>query len=98
MSAAGQLESLAVHLDITHTYIGDLIVELRSPDNISVLLHNRGSGPADNLIRTYSSINSSVLQALRGASIHGDWTLKVADRAGLDQGKLNYWALKLTPM
>ncbi|MBN2700325.1 MAG: proprotein convertase P-domain-containing protein [Methylothermaceae bacterium] len=39
VSESGRLEEIEVDLDITHTYIGDLVVELVSPDNTSVLLH-----------------------------------------------------------
>lgn len=95
---AGQLDSINVEIDITHTYIGDLIVELMAPDNTAVLLHNRTGGSADNIIKTYTLLNTSSLQALRGHGIQGNWRLKVSDRADVDQGKLNRWALQLTAM
>jgi subtilisin-like proprotein convertase family protein len=93
----GQLDSIVVELDITHTYIGDLVVELVSPDNTSVLLHNRSGGSANNIIKTYTMMNTTSLQSFRGDSINGDWKLHVSDNEGVDQGKLNHWALKLTP-
>lgn len=92
---SGQLDTIQIELDITHTYIGDLVVELVSPNGASVLLHNRSGGSADNLIKTYSLLNTSGLDVLRGESINGDWRLRVADHANLDQGKLNRWALQL---
>ena len=98
VAKTGQLDSISVEIDITHTYIGDLIVELTAPDNTAVLLHNRLGGSADNIIKTYTLLNTSSLQALRGHAIQGNWSLKVSDRAGADQGKLNRWALKLTAM
>lgn len=97
VSETGQLDSIVVELDITHTYIGDLIVELISPDNTSVLLHNRTGGSSNNIIKTYTMMNTGRLQNFRGDLISGDWKLKVSDHAGADQGKLNHWALKLTP-
>lgn len=96
VAKAGQLDSVNVEIDITHTYIGDLIVELIAPDNTSVLLHNRTGGSADNLIKTYTLSNTASLQTLRGHAIQGNWKLKVSDRASKDQGKLNRWALQLT--
>ena len=96
VSDTGQLDNIVVELDITHTYIGDLVVELISPDNTLVLLHNRSGGSANNIIKTYTMMNTSSLQNLRGDSIAGDWRLHVSDHAGLDQGKLNRWALQLT--
>ena len=94
----GQVDKISVDLDITHTYIGDLVVELVSPDSNSVLLHNLSGGSADNLIKTYTLTNTSILQSLRGDSIGGQWKLKVTDLAGADQGKLNRWALQLSAM
>jgi subtilisin-like proprotein convertase family protein/subtilisin family serine protease len=98
VSETGQLDSVVVKLDITHTYIGDLVVDLVSPDNTSVLLHNRSGGSVNNIIKTYTMMNTSGLQNLRGDSIGGDWKLHVSDHEGADQGKLNHWALKLVPM
>ena len=97
VSETGRLDNIVVELDITHTYIGDLVVEMTSPDNTSVLLHNRSGGSADNLIKTYTMMNTSNLQYLRGQTIGGNWKLNVSDHEGADQGKLNRWALKLTP-
>lgn len=96
VSDTGQLDSIVIELDITHTYIGDLVVELISPDNTSILLHNRSGGSANNIIKTYTMMNTTNLQNLRGDSITGDWRLHVSDHAGLDQGKLSRWALQLT--
>lgn len=97
VSATGLLDDITVELDISHTYISDLIVELSAPDNTSVLLHNRSGGSSDNIIKEYSLLNTSALSDLRGISINGNWTLKVSDLAGYDQGKLNRWAMKLSP-
>ena len=91
----GQLDRIQVEIDITHTYIGDLLVELVSPSNTRVLLHNRTGGSANNIIKTYTGVNTPNLQVLRGEPINGLWKLCVSDRAGADQGKLNRWALKL---
>ena len=98
VSAAGQLDSIEVELDITHTYISDLIVELISPENSAILLHNRSGGSSNNIIKKFTLTNTSGFQVLRGESITGDWRLQVSDHAGADQGKLNRWALKLSPM
>jgi len=91
----GQLDTIEIELDITHTYIGDLVIRLISPSGTSVVLHNRSGGSADNVIRTYGVTNTSALQVLRGESISGNWKLKVSDHANADQGKLNRWAIKL---
>lgn len=95
VSSSGQLDTIEIELDITHTYIGDLVVRLISPSGTSVVLHNRSGGSADNLIRAYGVTDTSALQVLRAESISGNWRLNVSDHANLDQGKLNRWAIKL---
>ncbi len=97
ISNSGQLNDLVVELDITHTFVGDLVVELVSPNNTAVRLHNRTGGSADNIIKTYSKSNTPGLQAFRGESVNGDWKLKVSDLAAADKGKLNRWGLTLMP-
>ena len=94
---SGHLDDIQAELDITHTYIGDLRVELVSPSDTHVLLHNHTGGSANNIIKTYTGENTPHLQVLRGETINGLWRLNVSDRAGADQGKLNRWALKLMP-
>jgi len=94
----GTIDSIGVSVDITHTFIGDLVVELIAPDNSSVLLHNRTGSSEDNIIRTYTLLNTSSLQSLRGRVLQGNWRLKVTDRAGADQGKLNRWELQFTSL
>jgi subtilisin-like proprotein convertase family protein len=94
---SGHIDDIQAELDITHTYIGDLRVELVSPSDTHVLLHNRTGGSANNIIKTYTGENTPHLQILRGETINGLWRLNVSDRAGADQGKLNRWALKLMP-
>ena len=91
----GQLDTIEIKLDITHTFIGDLMIRLISPSGTSVVLHNQSGGSADNLIRTYGVTNTSALQVLKGESISGNWRLNVSDHANADQGKLNRWAIKL---
>ncbi len=51
------LRSIAVRVDITHTYIGDLQVYLISPSGTSVVFHKRTGGSANDLHREFN-INS----------------------------------------
>jgi subtilisin-like proprotein convertase family protein/subtilisin family serine protease len=94
---AGRLDDIQVEIDITHTYIGDLLIELVSPSDTRILLHNRSGGAADNIITTYTGSNTPSLNIVSGEPIEGPWRLNVSDRASADQGKLNRWALKLVP-
>ncbi len=90
----GRLESIQVHLDITHTWVGDLEIRLTAPDGNSVLLHNRAGANQQNIQQSYDFNNLAVLVSFKGSSINGRWTLQVRDLAGQDVGQLNLWSLK----
>lgn len=91
----GTVASVEVSVDITHTWVGDLEVRLTSPSGQAVDLQRRAGGSADNLVTTFTPVTTPGLQTLRGTSVRGDWKLAVADRAGLDIGKLNRWGLTI---
>ncbi|WP_406725686.1 S8 family peptidase [Streptomyces sp. GD-15H] len=79
---------LAVDVDITHTYIGDLQVQLVAPDGTAYTLKSYGTGgSADNINTTYT-VNAS------SETANGTWKLRVSDRAWWDTGRLNGWALQ----
>lgn len=89
-----------VEVDITHTFQGDLIVELVSPDGTVVRLHNRTGGTIDNIQVTYDDegfppSGPGQLSDFDGAPALGLWTLRVQDHAGIDLGSLNSWKLKI---
>ncbi|MBD8526685.1 S8 family serine peptidase [Pseudomarimonas arenosa] len=80
------LSSTQVAVDIKHTYIGDLTVDLIAPDGSVYNLHNRSGGSADNIIRNYT-VN------LSSEALNGSWTLRVRDSANADTGYLDRWAI-----
>ncbi len=98
VTGSGRLRDIAVTIDITHTWIGDLRVSLAAPSGQEVVLHGRSGGSADNILKTYTIQNVPALEGLVKAEVvvTGIWTLKVADLAQLDVGKLNGWSLELT--
>lgn len=75
-----------VAVDIRHTFIGDLLVQLVAPDGSLYTLHNRSGGSADNIIRNYTVNLSSEL-------LNGTWRLRVNDNARGDTGFINSWSL-----
>jgi M6 family metalloprotease-like protein len=95
LSEKGKICAMRVSLDITHTYIGDLKVELIAPSGQRALLHNREGGSKDNLIVTFECESKQELKAFLGLPSQGDWTLWVADLAKIDIGKLNRWSIEL---
>ena len=98
LAAPGLVKSVEIAIDVTHTYIGDLKVTLVSPKGTSVVLHNHFGAGQDNLRKTYSASSTPDLEKLAGEPIEGKWTLKVADLAKDDVGKLNHWSLKIIPL
>ena len=92
-----EIVDLLVGVNITHTWIGDLIVELTSPDGTVVRLHNRTGSSADNIIGTYDTTltvdGPGSLTDFDGGLTQGAWTLWVSDNAGLDLGVVNEWAI-----
>jgi subtilisin-like proprotein convertase family protein len=92
---AGIAKSLRLELDITHTYIQDLRVELEAPDGSRALVHNRTGGGDDNIKKPLTSADTPALAALVGKEVRGAWTLRVADLASSDHGTLNAWKLDI---
>ena len=85
---SGTATSVSVAVDISHTYIGDLVVDLTAPDGTSQTLHSRAGGSANDIDQTYTP-------DFDGTGIAGDWTLRVSDRAGGDTGTLDSWTLTI---
>ncbi|MFE2476500.1 M28 family peptidase [Streptomyces sp. NPDC059389] len=75
-----------VDVNIVHTYIGDLVVDLVAPDGTVYNLHNRSGGSADNIVKSYT-VNASSEVA------NGVWSLRVKDGAAQDTGYINSWKI-----
>ncbi len=80
------LADTQVKVDITHSYIGDLKVDLIAPDGSVYVLHNRSGGSANNIDKTYTV-------DLSGESLNGTWDLRVKDNGKGDTGTLNSWSV-----
>ena len=95
--ASGVVDRVEVSVDITHTWIGDLQIRLRSPAGTEVTLHDQSGRNADDIVQTYTTATTSALAQLTGQNIAGDWQLQVSDHAGQDVGKLNHWRIVIHP-
>jgi serine protease len=84
------ISEMAVTVDITHTYIGDLRVTLTSPIGTLATLHDRSGGSADDIHQTYT------LSTFNSENAYGTWTLRVSDHAGVDVGTLDQWSMTIT--
>jgi serine protease len=79
--------ALQVGVDITHTYRGDLVIDLVAPDGTSYRLKAASSSDsADNVSTTYT-VNAS------SETANGTWKLRVQDTAAQDTGRVNSWKL-----
>ncbi|WP_327431850.1 M4 family metallopeptidase [Streptomyces sp. NBC_01236] len=79
--------NLQVTPNITHTWRGDLVIDLVAPDGSTYRLKNfSSSDSADNVTDTYT-VNAS------SETANGTWKLKVQDQAAQDVGTINSWKL-----
>jgi subtilisin-like proprotein convertase family protein len=91
----GKVTKLNVSVDISHSNIGNLRVELLSPGGKRAILHNRtGLGKID-LQKSYDSKSTAALITFIGQPLKGKWILTVRDLVKRDTGKLNKWSLEL---
>lgn len=96
VTASGITRRVQVEVDITHTFVGDLLVELFSPAGRRATLHGRTGGGTDNLFASFDSDRPGELGSLVGQPMQGNWILRVSDRAAIDVGVLRRWRLQLT--
>lgn len=89
VAEAGTVTSVAVTVDITHTYRGDLRLELTHGTTTVTLVDRVGAGE-DNIRQTFTVAN------FNNADATGAWVLRVVDTAGSDTGTLNTWSLDIT--
>jgi serine protease len=79
--------ALPVGVDITHTYRGDLVLDLIAPDGTAYRMKAASSSDsADNVNTTYT-VNAS------SETANGTWKLRVQDTAAQDTGTINSWKL-----
>lgn len=93
-----------VDVNVTHTYVGDLAIDLISPSGTTIRLHNRSGGGADNVVARFDDDGAGrapdgpgTLSELDLSNSAGAWTLRVADQAGGDVGSLVAWSLRMVP-
>jgi hypothetical protein len=79
--------NLQVTPNITHTWRGDLVIDLIGPSGTAYRLKSfSSSDSADNVTDTYT-VNAS------SETANGTWKLRVQDQAAQDVGTINGWKL-----
>ena len=93
-----------VDVSVSHTYSGDLVIELESPAGTIVRLHNRTGGGTDNVVARFDDDGvgrapdgPGVLSDLDGTRSAGQWKLRVSDLASGDSGSFAAWSLRMVP-
>ncbi|MEU6510438.1 M4 family metallopeptidase [Streptomyces sp. NPDC046942] len=79
--------NLQVSVDITHTWRGDLVIDLIGPSGTAYRLKNFSSSDSADNVKTTYTVNASAEPA------NGTWKLQVQDQASQDTGTLNDWKL-----
>ena len=92
------ISEVTVDMSITHTYQGDLILDLTSPAGTTVRLWNGTGDSNNNIVGTFSDDGSGLVPAeplsgFGGEDGTGTWTLTVSDNALADEGTLDSWGV-----
>ena len=85
----GQIASLAVDVDIAHTYRGDLRIRLEHAGRTVTVVDRQGAGE-DNIREAFS------LADFNGTEAMGVWRMTVIDAGRADTGTFNTWGLRIT--
>ncbi len=84
-----EVEQIELHLQVTHPFIIDLVVELTSPDGTTVTLLDNPQSLQSNFSFVFSST------FFWGEMSSGTWTLTVIDNTSLFAGTVTNWELTI---
>ena len=92
------IESLAVTVSITHSFLSNLWVTLIPPGGQETVLHRGGLIGVADLRQVYTMENNGGLASLARENARGDWVLTVGDYFfSNDEGRLESWGLYVNP-
>lgn len=100
-----------VTVNISHTYIQDLVISLIAPNNDEYILLNRACNGEDNLSVVFDDDGTTItcgvqpitgtilpenpLAGLINENALGNWTLSVLDYYNQDTGSINNWSIEI---
>ncbi|MEQ8764623.1 MAG: S8 family serine peptidase [Planctomycetota bacterium] len=93
-----KIQNVKIHVDIEHSWVGDLVVALVPPSGSGtgkMTLQSRAGGSQKNLKTIYDTINTAALGDLIGQTPTGTWKLEVSDKANQDQGSILSFTVEL---
>ena len=91
-------DGIQVPVNITHTWRGDVVVDLSSPAGTTIRLKETvNTDGDDNVIETYpiTALPAESLSAFEGESTLGTWVLDVSDTQLEDSGQLENWGVTI---
>ncbi len=88
ITESGTISTVRVTIDVTHSFIGDLVVSISKDGGSAIELMREDLVEGDRLMRTFT------VEGLSGDAA-GTYTLNVADLAEVDQGTLNSWSIEI---
>lgn len=81
------VETVEVRVDITHTFRGDITLDLMAPDGEIARLLNASEDPDDDIHQVFALVIAP------GQAAGGEWVLFVADTGPADVGTLDRWSI-----
>lgn len=87
--------SISVDLNITHTYIGDLLITLTSPAGTTLTLWDQEGSSGVNIIGNFPNDFDVDLSVFNGENHNGEWALFISDNAAIDTGALQSWGINV---
>lgn len=107
----GTLSSITANVDVSHSYIQDLVVALYHPDQTTyAILWGRACDGEDGFDVTFSDQGTAIvcanptvgvftpyesLSVFEGMDVAGEWTLLIQDGYNGDTGTLNDWSIEI---
>lgn len=90
------VRDVQVTVNIEHSFMGDLEINLIAPNGAVVLLQSRILGNSNKLQATYSLSTTPAFKQVLNLPARGKWQLWVTDLAPGDTGTLKSWQLTLS--
>ncbi len=94
-SDINKVNKITLKIDITHTYIGDIIIYLINPAGQKATVVTSQGGSADNMHRTFVSGFDFIAENLMDQPAHGTWKLMIVDKAHNDVGTLDSFKINI---
>lgn len=94
LPAGASVTSMSVNFNMTHTWVSDMVINLRAPNGNVLNLVNQRGGSGDNFVNTTISSTSTTSLATGTAPFTGTWAADAATGVGPtgNASNVNNWA------